>query len=55
MAGDANLVEEFVQLVDYGGDLLLQIACVHGFRGVNNQRRVPSLSMRSQICISSCD
>jgi hypothetical protein len=30
MAGDANVVEQPVQLADDGGDLLGQIGCVHG-------------------------
>lgn len=30
MAGDADLVEQAVKLADYGGDLLGQVARVHG-------------------------
>jgi hypothetical protein len=39
MAGDADLVEQAVQLADDGGDLLGQVAGVHDCRAFHRLRR----------------
>ena len=49
MARNADFVEELVQLVDDGGDLLLQVRGIH-CRGVNSPaaRAVPLCGVRGK-------